>query len=92
MEKEHEEIKDKVIGLETQNKKLLHIIEVQAKKLKALYNRIKIPASNKAPQTTPRPVIILVTLIRLVKTPTYRNEEEIINRIMTAPKAPASYV
>ena len=49
------------------------------------------PASNVAPQTAPRPVIIPATPIRPVETPTHRNEEEIANRMMTAPRAPASY-
>ena len=48
LEKEHEETKDKVTGLETQNKELLHIVKVQAEELKALYNGIKIPVLNTA--------------------------------------------
>ena len=92
MGKKYEKIKDKIIDLETQNKKLLYIIKVQAEKLKALYNKIRIPALNKAPQTASRPVIILATLIRLVRTSTHRNKEEIANRIMTAPRTLASYV
>ena len=91
LEKEHEETKDKVTGLKTQNKELLHTIEVQAEELKALYDGIRMPASNEAPQTAPRPVIIPATPIRLVGTPTHRNKEEIANRMMTAPRAPASY-
>ena len=91
MEKEHEKTKDKITGLKTQNKELLYTIKVQAEKLKTLYNKIKIPASNTAPQTVPRPVIISATLIKPVKTLTYRNKEKIINRMITAPRAPASY-
>ena len=64
---------------------------MQAEKLKALYNRIKMSILNETFQTAPRPVIILTTLIRLVRTLTHRNKEEIINRIITASKAPASY-
>ena len=49
------------------------------------------PVLNKVFQTTPRPVIILAILIRLVKTLIYRNKKEIINRIMTAPRVSVSY-
>ena len=89
--KEHEKIKDKIISLKTYNKELLHIVKVQAEKLKALYNKIRILVLNEVPQTTPRLVIILTTLIRLVRTLTYRNKKEIINRIIIAPRVPASY-
>ena len=46
---------------------------------------------NVVPQTILRPVIIPATLIRPIKTLIYKNEKEIVNKIMTAPRTPASY-
>ena len=91
LEKEYEETKDKIIDLKTQNKKLLYIVKVQAEELKVLYNKIKILILNEVFQIALRLVIIPAILIRLVKTPTYKNKKEIINRIITASKALASY-
>ena len=92
LEKEYKEIKNKVVGLETQNKKLLYIVKVQTEKLKAFFKKIKILTSNMTFQTASRPVIIPIILIRLVKTPIYKNKEKIINKIIIALRTPASYV
>ena len=91
LKKEYEETKNKIIGLKTQNKELLYTIKIQAEELKAFYNKIRIPALNKTLQTAPRPVIISAILIRLIGILTHRNEKKIANRIITAPRAPASY-
>ena len=47
---------------------------------------------NMAFQTVLRPVIIPAILIRPVETPTYKNEKKIVNKMITALRAPANYV